>query len=669
MIALTRPLFLLPGRSGDPADISGLAARLAATGTPAICLPTAPFPASTVEAFAEAALASIRAHQPRGPYRLFGFSFGGLVALAVAEALVATGERVERVWLADPFYDRRWWPAATFAMAQVQRAKHYLLAIAKLRPSHAAELARCGRSLASRLANRSARANLPLQPEGDDTEARASAAMAAWKPRRWAGPTTLIAASPGLKFGCDPAALWRSLLPRMSIERVAAEGHRDLMRSPDAIEAVAALVRRDLATPPPPRVAIVTRYRWLTTARVALDFADAGFEVVALSPRGHAVAGMPFVATALRLPWRTAVVAARLAALAPDLIVPCDDAAATLLHAVIVAPSTDPSIKDSLARSLGRGDLARLYSRSGVLAAASDAGVACAPQTAVQHRYEAGVFATVNGKTVVKADGSWGGRGVIVADTPGAAVAAAARLSRPPGTVRTLKRLLVDRNLPMARDWLRRHRPAVSVQGFIAGREGNIAVACWQGELLSCVAVEVVKASHATGPATVVKVVDHAGMTQAARRLCAELGLSGLFGLDFMLDDDGRAWLIELNPRATPTCHLAPLAGPRLATAPGTRPNWSNWAWRKPRPAPRAVADFGRGERRSRRWRVWFIASLPRSGEGRLARYGARRGGEGATPRIKRRRSPMTPSLVPSPHPARDRTPRVRPPHFGGGRQ
>lgn len=318
MIASTRPLFLLPGRSGDPADISGLAARLTATGTPAICLPAAPFPASTVEAFAEAALASIRTHQPCGPYRLFGFSFGGLVALAVAEALVAAGERVERVWLADPFYDRRWWPAATFAMAQVQRVKHHLLAIAKLRPSHAAaELARCGRSLASRLANRSARANLPLQPEGDDTEARASAAMAAWKPRRWAGPTTLIAASPGLEFGCDPVALWRSLLPRMSVERVAANGHRDLMRSPDAIEAVAALVRRDLSSPPPPRVAIVTRYRWLATARVALDFADAGFEVVALSPRGHAVAAMPFVATALRLPWRTAAVAARLAALAP----------------------------------------------------------------------------------------------------------------------------------------------------------------------------------------------------------------------------------------------------------------------------------------------------------------------------------------------------------------
>lgn len=156
---------------------------------------------------------------------------------------------------------------------------------------------------------------------------------------------------------------------------------------------------------------------------------------------------------------------------------------------------------------------------------------------------------------------------MIVADTPATAVAAAARLSRPPGTVRTLKRLLVDRDLPMARDWLRRHRPAVSIQGFIAGREGNIAVACWQGELLSSVAVEVVKASHATGPATIVKVVDHAGMAQAARRLCAELGLSGLFGLDFMLDDDGRAWLIELNPRATPTCHLAPLAGPRLAAA------------------------------------------------------------------------------------------------------
>jgi thioesterase domain-containing protein len=500
---------------------------------------------------------------------LFGYSFGGLVALAVAEQLAAAGERVERLWLADPFYDRRYWPAATFAGAQVDRARHHLRGIAELRPSDAArELARCARSLAARLSARARPAGASPASGGDDHEARASAAMSAWRPRRWPGPTTLIAASPGLEFGCDVARLWRSLLPRLSIERVAADGHRDLMRSPAALDAIATLVSREQAAPPPPRVVVVTRYRWMTTARIALDFADAGFEVVALSPRGHVVAAMPFVAASARLPWRARAVATRLAALAPDIVVPSDDAAAMLLHAVAALTSTDPTIRDVLARSLGRGDLERLYSRSGVLAAAAAAGIACAPQTAVERPCEAAAFAAARGgRTVVKADGSWGGRGVIIADDPAAAAAASARLGRPAGTARTLKRLLVDRDLPMLCDWLRRRRPPVSIQGFVAGRDANIAVACWDGELLASVAVEVSKASHATGPATVVKVIDHAGMTQAARRLCAELGLSGLFGLDFILDDEGRAWLIELNPRATPTCHLAPAAGPRLAAA------------------------------------------------------------------------------------------------------
>ncbi len=588
MTTSTQPLFLLPGLTGDPEDISGLAARLADLGIEAVCLAPAAHPAATVEAFSDAALAAIRERQSRGPYRLFGYSFGALVALAVAEKLVAAGEQVERMWLADPFYGRRWWPADAFAAAQVNRVQHHLGAIAKLSPGDAArELARCARSFTGRLSTRVARADAAPILEHDSCERRSAAAVTAWNPTRWSGPTTIIAASPGLEFGCDVVHLWRSLLPRMTVQRVAAGGHRDLMRSPAAIEAIAGLVQREMATPPAPRAAVVTRQRWLGAARVALDLSEAGFEVVALSPRGNAIGAMPFVAAALRLPLRTKSAAVRLAALAPDIVVPCDDAAAMMLHALAGEPTTDPTIKAMLARSLGGGDMDGLYSRNGVLAAAAAAGVACPPQAAVNTPEAAATFAAaLGGRTVVKADGSWGGRGVVIADDPAAAATAAARLGRAPGTVRMLKRLLVDRDLPMLGNWLRRHRPAVSVQGFIAGREANIAVACWQGETLASVAVVVSETSHATGPATVVTVIDHAGMTQAARRLCAELKLSGLVGLDFMLDDDGRAWLIELNPRVTPSCHLSPIAGPRLIAALRQRLAIEDQAVTAPRPQP-----------------------------------------------------------------------------------
>jgi hypothetical protein len=45
-------------------------------------------------------------------------------------------------------------------------------------------------------------------------------------------------------------------------------------------------------------------------------------------------------------------------------------------------------------------------------------------------------------------------------------------------------------------------------------------------------------------------------METAVKTIAHELSLSGLNGLDFMIDVNGVAWLIELNPRATQTGHL-----------------------------------------------------------------------------------------------------------------
>jgi len=46
-------------------------------------------------------------------------------------------------------------------------------------------------------------------------------------------------------------------------------------------------------------------------------------------------------------------------------------------------------------------------------------------------------------------------------------------------------------------------------------------------------------------------------MTFAAERIASRLGLSGFFGLDFVIETGtGTPYLIEMNPRATPPCHL-----------------------------------------------------------------------------------------------------------------
>ena len=70
-------------------------------------------------------------------------------------------------------------------------------------------------------------------------------------------------------------------------------------------------------------------------------------------------------------------------------------------------------------------------------------------------------------------------------------------------------------------------------------------------------AVEVLETKCVNGPAKVVRVIDHPGMLAASRKVMKQLGLTGLVGLDFILDANGTAHLIEVNARATPTCRLA----------------------------------------------------------------------------------------------------------------
>jgi amino acid adenylation domain-containing protein len=59
-------------------------------------------PIATVEELADLYTHTLREVQPHGPYRLFGWSFGAIVACEIARRLVARGETVEALFLLDP---------------------------------------------------------------------------------------------------------------------------------------------------------------------------------------------------------------------------------------------------------------------------------------------------------------------------------------------------------------------------------------------------------------------------------------------------------------------------------------------------------------------------------------------------------------------------------------
>jgi hypothetical protein len=169
---------------------------------------------------------------------------------------------------------------------------------------------------------------------------------------------------------------------------------------------------------------------------------------------------------------------------------------------------------------------------------------------------------------VLKADGTWGGCGVRLAESLQDAQSMFYALKIPCGMKRALKRALVNRDSFYLRAWWQAAIPSVIAQGFVTGRPANCAVACWQGKVLAQIDVEVLAASRSTGPASVVRRIDNPEMAKAAERIARRLHLSGLFGLDFMIEaGSGATYLLEMNPRCTPLCHIQLGSGPSLIAA------------------------------------------------------------------------------------------------------
>jgi hypothetical protein len=157
--------------------------------------------------------------------------------------------------------------------------------------------------------------------------------------------------------------------------------------------------------------------------------------------------------------------------------------------------------------------------------------------------------------TYLKVDASWGGAGVIRADTADDCRRAYNRLRSYRGIPRTLWRIMAhgDTTQPT----LRRAPLEVSIQSEVTGMPANCAVTAWRGEMTACIEAVALQTLGPTGASTVVQIVHDRPMYEACRRLVKRLGLSGLIGFDFIIENGtGRAVLIELNARATQTCHL-----------------------------------------------------------------------------------------------------------------
>jgi hypothetical protein len=328
-----------------------------------------------------------------------------------------------------------------------------------------------------------------------------------------------------------------------------------------------------------PHVLLLATQLWPTGARLGLALRAVGFRVSIWSPHGHPLLKTDAVdehypyGAVDRDSLETAIIAAR-----PHLIVPCDDPATSRVQRVAERALGDSRLHRVLSvieRSLGpAASLNQITSRAHVLEVAAEGGAAvpanarltsCADLRAWLQQYGFPAF--------LKADGTFGSRGVRAVHTYQQAEAALRALDAPPRTLAALKRLVIDHDPTLIGASVRRKRPAISVQRSVSGVDVNSAIFCWQGQVLASITMKVIAIRYERGPSTVVRRIQNTAMDRAAEVLASGLKLSGFYGLDFILDgqsedgQDGTPWLIEMNTRATQIAHLALGPGHDLAAA------------------------------------------------------------------------------------------------------
>src|SRR5882757_6943365 len=130
------PLFLFSGGDGNPHGLTALASRMRNVRTMIgvdFCrrdshgqLPP------TVEIMADRSCSAIRTLQPRGPYHIVGYSFGGLVAIEVARLLQESGEEIALLGLIDTLFDHRFWPMRIFLRSQARLVRRHLSILLEL---------------------------------------------------------------------------------------------------------------------------------------------------------------------------------------------------------------------------------------------------------------------------------------------------------------------------------------------------------------------------------------------------------------------------------------------------------------------------------------------------------------------------------------------------------
>ena len=321
-------------------------------------------------------------------------------------------------------------------------------------------------------------------------------------------------------------------------------------------------------------ILVVATQTWLQISRLAMRFVDYGCSLSVICPEESPLSHAPWVSKRFRYSLTDSISAIRraIAASGADYLLPTDDLAVWFLHEMA---DQSPELRPLVERSLGsRTHYSILRSRLRLLELARELGIVV-PRTEKVSSYDQLEHwcAERTIPCVLKKDGTWGGNGVQVLQAPAQAPEAWTLLAAEKDRRERLLQWLRNGD-PSAFTRLQCLRePEITVQAFVHGTPANAMYACHQGRVLGEVQARVIASKGRRGPSLLIELIDDRRISRAGALLANALGLSGFFGLDFMLDEQtGEPMLIELNPRSTRLGHLAVAGQPDLAGL-----LWAQW--------------------------------------------------------------------------------------------
>jgi acetoacetyl-CoA synthetase len=171
-------------------------------------------PFDRLEDMADYYLAALAESQPKGPYLLMGYSFGGLVAFEMAQRLLQHGKRVALLALIDTYPHPRFMPAAMRAWLFARRMRRHAAAMSEMPASSA--LSYLGRGVQRKLHLAAPlaideRPTASLATTMPRVNHRAYRAYFNYRPRFYPGSIKFVTTEDKSFFPSDPKSVWKHL--------------------------------------------------------------------------------------------------------------------------------------------------------------------------------------------------------------------------------------------------------------------------------------------------------------------------------------------------------------------------------------------------------------------------------------------------------------------------